>query len=106
MVGQFTITHDENMYRTQLTEEEQLLIRKHRMNKERKEAQEWQPKTLNAFSDDFKLVWFDKMYKSALDYFQARKEGKFSDDDDTARYTHEAVISLLGADVWKVLNKL
>lgn len=93
------------MYKTQLTEEEQLLIRKHRLNKERQEAREWQPKSLEAFSDEFKLVWFDKMYESALEYFKGRKEGKFADDDDTARYTHEAVIGLLGADVWKVLNK-
>jgi hypothetical protein len=72
---------------------------------ELKKTNGWTPKSLESYTAAEKTAWFDTMYSSALQHFNERKAGKFSEDDDDARYTFENVIELLGKDVWDTLNK-
>ena len=51
-----------------------------------------------------KVAEFDKLYALAKSYLDSVRLGEVDDNDE--HYIFEAVIGLLGNDVWKVINVL
>lgn len=82
-----------------LSEEEQELIAKHRRDKE---STEWKPKS--DYTAEQKCVLFDSLYYMAYEHYIAVKKNGPS-DDDTKEWMFEAVMNLLGQDVWKTYNR-
>jgi hypothetical protein len=62
-------------------------------------------KELSEYTDEEKIKWFDRMYNDAREQFICvERTGATNDADE--HYTWEAVIELLGSDIWDAWNSL
>jgi glucose-6-phosphate 1-dehydrogenase len=92
-----------------LTPEEQALIEeKRKKQQEQKAMQDWQPRSLDSYTPEEKIAWFDDQYKSSLREFEEVKQRRFSNSDN-AHYTWEVVMQLLAPKgdnqkFWNVWN--
>ena len=88
-----------------LSEEEKQLIKKHREDKEREEADAWMPRSRSDYTDAEKITAFDGLHKMAFDMYCQVKEDRWFDEDFN-QYAGEAVMELLGKDVYSAaINK-
>lgn len=87
-----------------LTPEEIEAVKTLRKNKEEANALSWQPKLASDYSSEEKCLQFDKLHKMALEHFKAVKDNHHK-EDDTSNWFFEALMNLLGKDVWKAYNK-
>lgn len=60
-------------------------------------------KILNEYTDEEKIKWFDKMYNNAREQLEY-VEGQGCEPKDCTQHTWEAVIELMGLDVWERWN--
>jgi len=60
-------------------------------------------KKLNEYSTEEKIAWFDKMHNKALEQLVFIEEHRH-EPDDCEHYTWEAVMEILGTDIWKRWN--
>mgnify|MGYP001609922730 CR=1 FL=1 len=74
----------------------------------RNEALAWKP--TKKWSDETKLSAFDNLRDMALDHVASIQKDvaaeDYCDDSDAEHYIYEAVMELLGKDVWKAVNAL
>jgi len=84
--------------------EEQLIL-KYRKEQELKVVKEWQPKDAADIPAQEKCEAFDRLHKMALDHFNLVAQEGYQDNDDK-QWMYEAVMLLLGKDVFNIMNKL
>ena len=60
-------------------------------------------KELGEYTNEEKIEWFDKMYNKALEQIIFIEKNRY-EPDDCEHFTWEAVMELLGADVWERWN--
>lgn len=66
-------------------------------------------KSLDEYTSEEKIEAFDKLYNSALSELKEKENGEYSDDNNSAQYTWEDVMSLLArnrTNFWKYFNSL
>ena len=68
------------------------------------EAKEWRP--TKRYTNDEKIATFDRLRDMARDYVEATQGDDCYDDSDDRQLIWEAVIDILGGDVWRVINAL
>lgn len=68
------------------------------------EAKKW--RSTKRYTDDEKIATFDRLRDMAWEYVKAIQDGDCYDDRDDRQLIYEAVIDILGGDVWRVLNEL
>lgn len=68
-------------------------------------AGEWQPSVAADVPTAEKVAAYDDLHDRALEIFNAAKGGTLREDDDREAWLFEAVMELLGEDVWEAYNK-
>jgi hypothetical protein len=63
-------------------------------------------RTLDSYTMAEKIEKFNEFFKTASDTMQSKIDGEYHEDNDDAHYAWEAIMNLLGKDVWDVWNKL
>ena len=63
-------------------------------------------RTLDSYVDAEKCVRFDELFNMANNIMQSKIDGEYCEDNDDAHYAWEAIMNLLGKEVWNVWNKL
>lgn len=86
----------------ELSKEEEGIIRKLR---EEKAFAAWEPKATKDIPDADKIKHFDLLYRYALEIYGHAK-AKHYKSVDTEHYCFEAIMSLLGPDIWQHWNKI
>ncbi len=88
-------------HRMTLTDEERNLVELHRNEQEEK----WKPKLADEFTVTEKLECFDRLHHMAFkNYHLLTDEGR--EGDYVEHYMYEAVMELLGDDVWGAVDEL
>ena len=82
-----------------LSEEEKQLIKQHRENKAKEDADAWKPRQLDSYTDAEKIAVFDRLHTMALDMFNQVKKDRWFDEDFSG-YASEEIMHLLGKDVF------
>ncbi len=77
-----------------LTKEEEEIIRQHRAN-----SPHWTPKKSTDYSVEEKAVKFDELHKLAMEAYEYEKDNGYP-MKDIEHWCYEAVMPLLGDDVW------
>jgi len=84
-------------------EEEEMILQMRKENSE-KRLQDHPITRLHQYIIQQKVEQFDILYKMALDHYTDVKENGCR-DDDTKQWMFQAVMELLGKNVWKTYNE-
>jgi hypothetical protein len=88
-----------------LTKEERELVLEHRREAEELAKAEWEPRTCESYSAEEKLAWFQKMHEMAQEEYITRYHDEHGMGvKDMSHWMFEAVMDLLGDDVWKHMS--
>lgn len=93
--------------RQQIAEQQKQLLELERLEKINK--REEIIKSLEDYTDMDKIEIFNNFYNSALSELKEKESGNYCDDNDSANYAWEDVMSLLAKDkklFWKYFNSL
>ena len=63
-------------------------------------------RTLESYTMAEKIDKFNELFKMANDMMQEKINGEYHEDNDDNQYSWEAIMNLLGKEVWGVWNKL
>lgn len=63
-------------------------------------------RTLESYTMAEKIEKFNELFKMANDMMQEKINGEYHEDNDDNQYSWEAIMNLLGKEVWGVWNKL
>ena len=63
-------------------------------------------KSLESYSPEEKIEWFDKMYAEMLRQLEHKESPDYHEDNDDAHYTWESCLQILGEDIFKYWNSI
>jgi hypothetical protein len=73
------------------------------MNKQEEESKKL--RTLESYTTQEKIQVFDSFYADAKNKLDQKIAGTYPEDDDDEHWCFEAIMNLLGKEIWNIWNK-